>query len=84
VCVLMGRMCACACACVCIVHVLGWPEPYIYMYVRCIYGILSRLITIHTVTYGVHIRFWPALCMWLPHAAAKCRPTGGLVLSNVA
>ena len=31
------------------------------MYIRCIYGILSREITIHAVIYSVHIRFWPTL-----------------------
>jgi hypothetical protein len=39
----------------------GWPEPYIYIYLRCIHGMLSRKITIHTVIYGVHIWFWPTL-----------------------
>ena len=39
---------------------------YIYIYVftvylRCIHGMLSRKITIHTVIYGVHIWFWPTL-----------------------
>ena len=33
------------------------------VYIRCIYGILGREITICTVIYGVHIRFWPALHM---------------------
>ena len=42
---------------------LGWPEPYIYRYLRCIYGIFSREITIHTAMYGADIRFWPTLCM---------------------
>ena len=34
----------------------------IHTYVaRCIYGIFSRDITVHTVIYGMHIRFWPTL-----------------------
>jgi len=31
------------------------------MYIRCLYGIFEREITIHTVIYGVYIRFWPSL-----------------------
>jgi len=34
-------------------HYQGWPEPFIDMYIRCIYGILSREATIQTVKYGV-------------------------------
>ena len=41
----------------------GGPEPYIYMYIRCTYGIYGRNITIQTVIYGVYIRFWPTLCV---------------------
>jgi hypothetical protein len=40
---------------------VGWPEPYIYRYIRCTYGIVSRETTIHTVKYGAGIRFWPTL-----------------------
>ena len=29
------------------------------IYIRCVYGIFGREITIHTVIYGVYIRFWP-------------------------
>jgi hypothetical protein len=38
------------------------------MYVRCTYGTYGREITIHTVIYGVYIRFWPTLrmCYILP------------------
>jgi len=43
----------------------GWPEPYIYTCIQCIYGILSREITVNTVMYGVYIRFWPTLVMLL-------------------
>ena len=43
------------------VYILGWPEPYIYTYIRCTYGIFSREITVHTVIYGAYIRFWPTL-----------------------
>jgi hypothetical protein len=32
------------------------------MPIRCIYDIFSgREVTIHTVIYGVHLRFWPTL-----------------------
>jgi hypothetical protein len=43
----------------------GWPEPYIFRYVRCIYGVFGREITIHTVIYRVYIRLWPTLYMVL-------------------
>jgi len=33
-----------------------------HTYIR-IYGDFSREITLHTVIYGVHIRFWPTLHM---------------------
>jgi len=36
-------------------HVQGWPEPYIYWCIQCIYGIFGREITIHTVIHGVCI-----------------------------
>jgi hypothetical protein len=42
---------------------------------RCTYGIFSREITIHTVIYGVYIRFWPTL---LIHQHET--PTAGLLL----
>jgi len=41
-----------------------------HIYIRCTYGILGREITKYTVTYGVYIRFWPALVMEL--ASAVC------------
>ena len=47
---------------------------HIYVYTVYIYGILSREITIHTVIYGVHIRFWPTLHMhkfWCFHFQAS-------------
>jgi len=31
------------------------------MYIRCTCGNVSREINIHTVIYGVYIRFWPTL-----------------------
>jgi hypothetical protein len=31
------------------------------IYIRCVYGIFGREITIYTVIYGVYIRFWPTL-----------------------
>jgi len=36
-------------------------RPYIYRYIPCTYGIFGREITIHTVIYGVYIRFWLTL-----------------------
>jgi len=42
------------------VDVWFWP---ILKNIRCIYGIFGREITIHTVVYGVYIRFWPTLCI---------------------
>jgi hypothetical protein len=41
----------------------GWPKPYIHTYVWCVYGILSREITIHAVIYSVLIRFWLTLTL---------------------
>jgi hypothetical protein len=43
------------------VYIQGWPEPYIYSYIRCTYGIFGRETTIHTVIYGANIRFCPTL-----------------------
>jgi len=34
---------------------------YIYIYIRCIYGIFGREITVYTVIYGAYIRFWPTV-----------------------
>jgi len=34
------------------------------MYIRGIYGDLSREITKYTVVYGVYIRVWPTLCIF--------------------
>jgi hypothetical protein len=33
------------------------------VFIRCMYGLFGREITKYTVIYGVHIRFWPTLCM---------------------
>jgi len=33
------------------------------IYVRCIYGIFGREITVYTVIYGLYIQFWPTLYM---------------------
>ena len=44
------------------VHRVGQNHTYI----RCIYGIFSREITIHTVIYGADIRFWPNLRIYTP------------------
>ena len=48
--------------------VYGWPKPYIHTYIRCIYGTFGRELTIHTVIYGVHIRFWPTLVLYAQHS----------------
>jgi hypothetical protein len=53
--------------------VYGRPKPYIHRYIRFICGIFGREITIHTVIYVVHIRFWPTLG-GLVLAADKNRP----------
>jgi len=37
----------------------GWPEPYIYRYIRCTYGVFSKEITMHTVIYGADVQFGP-------------------------
>jgi len=42
-----------------------------YRYIWCIYGIFGREITIHTVIYGVYIRFWPTLHMG-QHVTRTC------------
>ena len=34
------------------------------IYVRCMYGIFGRETTIHTVIYGVYVRFWPTLLIY--------------------
>jgi hypothetical protein len=80
------------CVCVCVHHparvhqlccvpallscVLSWPKPYIHTYIRCIYGIFGRGITIHTVIYGAHMRFWPTLVVlsqgWLTFGLLLC------------
>ena len=45
-----------------LIHRVGQkPEPYIYRYIRCTYGLFSKEITIHTVIYGADIRLWPTL-----------------------
>ena len=49
----------------CVHYLKGWPEPYIYRYIRCTYGIFNREITIHTVIYGANVRFWPTLIIWV-------------------
>ena len=36
-------------------------QNYIYVYIRCICGIVGKKITNYTVLYGVCIRFWPTL-----------------------
>jgi len=38
-------------------------QNYVYniLYIRCMYGILSRDFTQYTVIYDVFIRFWPTL-----------------------
>jgi len=51
------------CVYVCVWWCVFRPEPYSYRYIRCLYGIFGREITIHTVIYGADIRFWPTLNM---------------------
>jgi len=36
-----------------------------HRYIRCIYGVFGREITIHTVIYGVYIQFWPTLHIYM-------------------
>jgi len=43
---------------------VGQNHIYIYIYVRCMYGILNREITKYTVIYGAYIRFWPTLWIY--------------------
>jgi len=31
------------------------------IYIRCVYGIFGREITVYTVIYGAYIRSWPTL-----------------------
>jgi len=54
------------------VHESGRPEPY--RYIRCIHSIFGREITIHTVIYGVYIRFWPTLGISFADEAAPQVP----------
>ena len=35
------------------------------IYIRCMYGIFGRKFTKYTVIYGVYIRSWPTLVMFL-------------------
>jgi hypothetical protein len=46
----------------------------IYIYIRFIYGIFGREITKYTAIYGVHIRFWPTLCIccWGVNSIVAC------------
>jgi len=41
------------------IYIQGWPKPYIHMY----NGTDNREFTVRTAIYGVHIRFWPTLCI---------------------
>jgi len=61
---------------------VGQNRTYIlHTYIRCIYGIFNRKITIHTIIYGVHIRFWPTLHMLHSHCVHTC--CTGLLCSNM-
>jgi len=62
-------VCACACACVCVCVCEPYPNPNPNptnpIFIR-IYGVYTVLLAekspyIHTVIYGVQIRFWPTL-----------------------
>ena len=46
---------------ICYLYIQGWPEPYIYIYIRCTYGIFGLEITKYTVYIYVYIQFWPTL-----------------------
>jgi hypothetical protein len=46
-------------------------QSLIYVYIRCVYGILGREITKYTVIYSVYIRFWPTLVMRSPHIQSQ-------------
>jgi len=35
------------------------------MHIRCVYGIFGRESTMYTVIYGVYVRFWPTLYIYL-------------------
>ena len=50
------RVCACACVCVGLARTIN---------IRCTYGNFGRDITKYTVIYGVYIRFWPNLCVYV-------------------
>jgi len=52
------------------------------IYIRCVYGIFGREITIYTVIYGVYIRFWPTLCMWLRLTLPAYRFTAACIPHN--
>jgi len=68
-------------------YTYGWPKPYINIYIRCLYGMISREITIHTVRNGVHIRFWPTLrkhtVLEKPNAELESLKSGLLVETNI-
>jgi len=54
------------------------------IYIRCIYGIFGREITKYTVIYGVYIRFWPTLHIYI-HTYTRARAvTDGLLAELVA
>ena len=51
---------------------VGQNHTYIHTHIRCIYGDFSSEIALHTVIYGVHVRFWPTLRIcktwdWMAH-----------------
>jgi hypothetical protein len=50
------------------------------IYIRCVYGIFGREITIYTIIYGVCIRFWPTLMVYSYRGE---RPTAGLYLKGL-
>jgi hypothetical protein len=39
---------------------------------QCVYGIFGRKITKYTVIYGVYVRFWPTLLIWLHTEYFSC------------
>ena len=70
------RVIACDCRCVELARTIWLAKTIL---IRCIYSISGRGITKNTVIYGVYIRFWPTLDVYIrvvcaPCVSAMCRP----------
>jgi len=62
-------------------HRVGHNHTFIGIY--SVYTIFGREITIHTVIYGVYIRFWPAQSMYLTgRAMLQGKPEAKLQLAR--